>query len=74
MLNETAAGGETVTEGQAYEVGQSVEVFSFGRWYGGAVRKVGRSRIHVHYVTGTGAERVKAFGPRKVRARATVAA
>lgn len=44
-----------------YIEGQSVQVHSFGRWYDGTVLSVGRTRVKVHYVTGSGYERDKAF-------------
>jgi hypothetical protein len=50
-----------------FQSGEPVEVHSFGRWYPGSVTRVGRSRIHVWYRTGSGKERVKAFSPSLVR-------
>jgi hypothetical protein len=47
--------------------GESVEVFSFGRWYAGTVVSVGRTRATVIYTTGSGATRTKAFPMVKVR-------
>lgn len=43
-----------------YEVGQTVYVHAFGHWYEGEVKKIGRTKVHVEYTTGTGKTRVKA--------------
>lgn len=44
----------------AYKVNDWVMVHSFGNWYRGHVVKLGRTRVHVTYQTGTGAEYTKA--------------
>jgi hypothetical protein len=50
-----------------FVAGEKVEVFSFGRWYPGLVEEIGRTRVRVHYTTGSGATRLKSFAPIKVR-------
>ena len=44
-----------------FEVGQQVFCYSFGNWYEGTVAKLGRTRLHVTYTTGSGKTRTKAF-------------
>lgn len=46
-----------------YRVGDQVEVHAMGYWYEGTVVKVGPKRVHVHYVTGSGAEHTKDVNP-----------
>ena len=43
-----------------YEVGETAYVHTYGYWYEGKVVKIGRTRVHVEYTTGTGTTRVKA--------------
>lgn len=42
-----------------YEVGQKVYVHAFGHWYAGEVNRIGRTKVHVEFTTGTGKTRVK---------------
>lgn len=42
-----------------YTVGQDVFVHAFGHWYAGTVAKLGRTRVHVTYTSGTGTTRTK---------------
>lgn len=44
-----------------FEIGQKVFCHSFGSWYEGTVAKIGRTRLHVTYTTGSGTTRTKAF-------------
>jgi len=44
-----------------FTVGQSVFCYSFGSWYEAEVAKLGRTRLHVTYTTGSGKTRTKAF-------------
>lgn len=57
-----------MTAAGSYAIGQRVEVHSFGRWYAGLVTKIGPKRVVVHYTTGTGLARDKAFSKDRVRA------
>lgn len=47
--------------------GMPCEVYSFGRWYSGAIVTTGRKTITVTYTTGRGKTRTKRFGPARVR-------
>ena len=42
-----------------YEVGQKVFCHAYGHWYEGEVKKVGRTKVHIEYTTGTGMTRTK---------------
>lgn len=42
-----------------YEVGQKVYVHAYGHWYEGEVKKIGRTKVHIEYTSGTGKTRVK---------------
>lgn len=44
-----------------FTIGQTVFCYSFGNWYEGTVEKIGRTRLHVTYTTGSGATRTKPF-------------
>ena len=50
--------GITIRE---FIVGQTVFCYSFGSWYEGKVAKLGRTRLHVTYTTGSGKTRTNAF-------------
>jgi hypothetical protein len=56
------------SQATTYRIGQRVEVHSFGRWYAAIVTKLGPKRVTVHYTTGTGLARDKAFAMDRVRA------
>jgi len=43
-----------------YTVGQAVYVHAFGSWYAGKVVKLGRTKVHATYTSGTGTSRTKA--------------
>ncbi len=49
------------------KIGERVQVWSFGRWYWGYLSKVGRTRLRVVYVTGTGTRRDRWFTGDRVR-------
>ncbi len=53
-------------EPKDFTIGQDIFCFSFGSWYAGKVAKVGRTRLHVTYTTGSGATRTKAFPMNKI--------
>ena len=44
-----------------FTVDQTVFCYSFGSWYEGKVAKLGRTKLHVTYTTGSGKTRTKAF-------------
>lgn len=44
-----------------YTIGQAVAVYAHGYWYVGEVTKIGRTRVHAEYTTGTGTTRTTAF-------------
>jgi hypothetical protein len=46
-----------------YEIGERVSVVSFGSWYQGTVVKLGRTKVHVEYTTGSGTTRTLPFDP-----------
>ncbi|MHC5064969.1 MAG: hypothetical protein ACYTG5_13465 [Planctomycetota bacterium] len=52
-----------VVKKMTYDIGERVSVVSFGSWYQGTVKKLGRTKVHVEYTTGSGATRTKAFDP-----------
>ena len=52
---------------ESYSMGERVACHSFGNWYVGVVTKIGRTLLHVHFATGNGRERVKAFHVSLVR-------
>ncbi len=43
-----------------FTIGQAVFVHAFGSWYPGKVAKIGRTKVHVTYTSGTGTTRTKA--------------
>lgn len=53
-------------EPKDFTIGQDVFCFSFGSWYPAKVEKVGRTRLHVTYTTGSGMTRTKDFPMNKI--------
>jgi hypothetical protein len=54
---------ETVKD---YKVGETAFVHAFGHWYEGKVVKVGRTKVHVEYTSGTGTTRTKSCSMNQV--------
>jgi len=52
-----------MSEVQIYTVDEEVFCKAFGSWYPGKVVKLGRTKVHVEYTTGTGVTRVKPCTP-----------
>jgi hypothetical protein len=50
-----------------YTVGEPVLVHAFGSWYAGTVTKLGPTKVHAEYTTGTGAVRTKACPPELIK-------
>jgi hypothetical protein len=50
-----------------FRTGDAVSVYSFGTWYPGVVERTTVKRVFVRYKTGTGRERVKAYGKQDSR-------
>lgn len=48
---------------QEFTTGEPVYVHAMGSWYAGTIAKVGRSRVTVRYVSGTGVVRRKSVNP-----------
>ena len=49
-----------------FKIGQKVFIRSFGYWYEGEVAKLGRSKAHVTYTTGSGVTRTKSYRPSEI--------